>query len=149
MKTAEGIQEDVGHRGGRGPSCARRATVVFLLSVLAMGLPGCSFLLSGLEPSDPFATTSEQRVSVRVENLTSEDVSVRALGPGRRMELGQIRARTVQQFSIPWTSFRDIRFQLELTTGGRPHTTQAVPVASGDQVNLFVGLPLSRSQVRR
>jgi hypothetical protein len=112
-------------------------------------LTGCGFLLSGLEPSDPFASTTERRVSVRVENLTSEDVMVRALGSGRRVEIGRVRARSIQQVSIPWSSFRDIRFQLELTTGGRPHTTLSVPVSPGDQVNLLVGVPLNRSQVRR
>jgi hypothetical protein len=126
-----------------------RPKALLPLALLFLILPGCSFLLLGLEPSDPFASTSERRVTVRIENLTSEDVNVRALGSGRRNELGRIRARSIQQFSVPLGSTRDLRFQLELTTGGRGHTTQSIPVAPGDQINLFVGLPLNRSQVRR
>jgi len=119
-----------------------------VLSALALVLGGCAALSGGITASDPFQASAERRLSVRVENIHQDDMSVRVIGAGRRHELGRIQGRTVQQFSVPWPSHQEVRFQIEPIVGRR-HTTQSVPAGPGERVYLVITQPLERSVVRR
>ncbi len=121
---------------------------LLLLATLVFLTTGCGALSAGITGSDPFAGHAERRLSVRVDNGNTSDMSVRAIVPGRRVELGRVRARTVQQFSIPWSGHQEVRFQVE-PMGGRQHTTNGISVGPGDFVNVVITDPVSRSFVRR
>jgi hypothetical protein len=120
-----------------------------LVSVLGLVLlvTGCG-ALSGRSSWDPFASTQDRQISIRVENPTTADVTVFALSPGRRVELGIVGSRSTQQYRIAWSSTQDIRFQID-PLGGRRHTTPPTGVSPGDRVELWVQQPLERSFVRR
>jgi hypothetical protein len=121
---------------------------IVLLAATALLLGGCGFFFGGITGSDPFQSQSERRLSVRVENLNGDDMAVRALAAGRRVELGRVQALSVRQFSIPWARRQDVRFQIE-PIAGRSHTTQSVPVGPGEFVSLLITEPITRSQLRR
>jgi hypothetical protein len=120
-----------------------------LVSVLGLVLlvTGCG-ALSGRSTWDPFASTQDRQISIRVENPTTADVTVSALSPGRRVQLGTVASRSTQQYRITWSSTQDIRFQID-PVGGRRHTTAPTGVSPGDRVELWVQQPLERSFVRR
>jgi hypothetical protein len=119
------------------------------VSVLGLILivTGCG-ALAGRSSWDPFASTQDRQISIRVENPTTMDVSVFALSPGRRMELGTVASRSTQQYRITWSLTQDIRFQID-PIGGRRHTTAPTGVSPGDRLELWVQQPLERSFVRR
>ncbi len=121
---------------------------IVLLAATALLLGGCGFLFGGITHSDPFQSQAERRLSVRVENLNGEDMAVRALAAGRRVELGRVQGLSVRQFSIPWSRRQDVRFQIE-PIAGRSHTTQPLPVGPGELVNLHITEPINRSYLRR
>ena len=119
-----------------------------VFSALALVLGGCAALSGGITSSDPFLASAERRLSVRVENIHQDDMSVRVLGAGRRHDLGRIQGRTVQQFSVPWPSHQEVRFQIEPIVGRR-HTTHSVSAGPGERVHLVITQPVERSVVRR
>jgi hypothetical protein len=127
------------------PRLSWRAFAV--LAVVFAG-SGCSALTGGFAANDPFQTQSERQLTVRVENTGNEEVTVVAVGPGRRTSLGRIQGRSVRQFSVPWNSVQDIRFQIE-PLGGRRVTTASVMVGPGEFVQLVVTQPVDRSYIRR
>jgi hypothetical protein len=118
------------------------------MAVVFFVLSGCSLLQGGFTANDPFRSQSERQLVVRVENTGIEDVSIQAVGPGRRVNLGQVQGRSIRQFSVPWASVQDVRFQIE-PLGGRRFTTPAVMVGPGEVVQLVVTQPVDRSFVRR
>jgi len=87
-------------------------------------------------------------LSIIVDNQNSSDVDVRALAPGRRISLGQVPGRSRTTLSIPWGSTQELRFQIELPTGGT-HTTGGVSLPPGARVELIVQDPIQRSVIRR
>jgi hypothetical protein len=105
-------------------------------------------LTGGFAANDPFRGQAERQLTVRVENTGTEEVSVLALGPGRRTSLGRIQGRSVRQFSVPWSSVQDVRFQIE-PLGGRRVTTAGIVVGPGEFIQLVVTQPVDRSYVRR
>lgn len=115
------------------------------LGVVLLALSGCAALGTA---NDPFRTQSEQQLIIRVENTGVDDVTIHAMGPGRRVSLGRIQGRSIRQFSIPWSSVQDVRFQIE-PLGGRRVTTQAVLVGPGEFIQLVVTQPADRSFIRR
>lgn len=119
-----------------------------VLSAIVLAFGGCAALSGGITANDPFRSQAEQRLSVRIDNIHGDDMSVSALAPGRRHNLGRIQGRSVQQFSIPWSSTQEVRFHIEPLTGRR-HTTRGVPVGPGEFVNLVITQPVERSTVRR
>jgi hypothetical protein len=121
---------------------------ILVLAAGALILTGCAALSGGITYNDPFQSTSERRLSVRVENTNGFDMSVVALAPGRRYQLGQVQGRTIRQFSIPWSQHQEVRFQIE-PVAGRRHTTQALPVGPGEWIWLQITEPINRSVVRR
>jgi uncharacterized protein with von Willebrand factor type A (vWA) domain len=133
----------------RKPSTGlRRVHLPLGMVLLLFVLSGCGFLRGGLTANDPFRSQSERQLIVRVENTGIEDVSIQAVGPGRRVNMGRVQGRSIRQFSIPWASVQDVRFQIE-PLGGRRYTTQAVMVGPGEFVQLVVTQPVDRSFVRR
>lgn len=121
---------------------------LLLLALLVAGTASCASLSGGITASDPFQSSAERRLSIRIENLGPGEASVRALAPGRRTEIGRVRERTVQQYSVPWSRTQEVRFQIEVT-GGRRHTTLGVVVGPGELVHLVVADPVARSFIRR
>jgi hypothetical protein len=119
-----------------------------LLASLFLLATGCGFLSGGITSSDPFMSHAERRLQVRVDNSNGMDMSVRAISAGRSVEMGRVRARSVQQFSIPWPGPQEVRFQVE-PLGGRRHTTNGIPARPGEFVNLVITQPVERSFVRR
>jgi hypothetical protein len=123
-------------------------TRTLVLAAVFLLVGGCAVLSGGITSSDPFRSQAEQRLSVRVENVNFDDMTVTALSPGRRHSLGRIPGRSTRQYSIPWSSTQEIRFQIEPQTGRR-HTTRGVPVGPGEFVSLIITQPVERSVVRR
>jgi hypothetical protein len=122
--------------------------MVLSVAVLLVGLSGCAALTGGFAANDPFRGQAERQLTVRVENTGNEEVAVTALAPGRRTSLGRIQGRSVRQFSVPWSSIQDVRFQIE-PLGGRRTTTAGIAVGPGEFVQLVVTQPADRSYVRR
>ncbi|TVP47565.1 MAG: hypothetical protein EA350_04760 [Gemmatimonadales bacterium] len=120
----------------------------FTVVAVALVVGGCAILGGGITSSDPFRSQAERRLSVRVENVNTDEMTVNALAPGRRHSLGRIPGRSVQQFSIPWASTQDVRFQIE-PLRGRRHTTRGVSVGPGESVHLLITQPVERSAVYR
>jgi hypothetical protein len=119
-----------------------------ILAAVLLLVGGCAALSGGITSSDPFRSQAEQRLSVRVENIHGDEMTVSAIAPGRRHSLGRIQGRSVQQYSIPWSATQELRFQIEPLTGRR-HTTRGVPVAPGEVVSLVITQPVERSLIRR
>jgi hypothetical protein len=119
-----------------------------ILAATGLLLGGCAALSGGITSSDPFRSQSERRLSVRIENVYGAEVTVSAIGPGRRHNLGRIQGHSVRQYSIPWFSTQEVRFQIEPETGRR-FTTRGVPVGPGEFVSLLITEPVERSIVRR
>jgi hypothetical protein len=114
---------------------------------LTLCAAGCSSII-GRGSWDPFTPLSQNRVHIVVRNETLGSVTVRALSAGRRVNLGRIEGTARNNFSIPWSSAQDIRFQIELL-GGSTHTTAGTLVHPGDQVEILVRDPVQRTTVRR
>ncbi len=121
--------------------------VRWAVPLILIFVTGCSGLASG-GSWDPFAQSSERRLHVRVQNLTTTDVNVHILAPGRRLEVGLVASRSIRDFSIPWSGTQDARFQVE-QIAGRRHTTTGVQVGPGERVEVIVQDPLQRTIVRR
>jgi glucose dehydrogenase len=125
-----------------------RPVALLAASLALLLVTGCAFLSGGITYDDPFQSQAERRLTVRVENLHSQDVRIVAMAPGRRFPLGQVEPRTVRQFSVAWSRQEEVRFQIEPLAGSR-HTTQSVPAGPGDFLWLQVAEPASRSSIRR
>lgn len=97
---------------------------------------------------DPFASASERRVLVYVQNRHVEDVNVAVVAAGRRESLGLIGGRSQRQFSVSWPRAENIQFQIE-PFAGRRHTVGGGVVRPGDRVELYVQEPITRSFVSR
>ena len=123
---------------------------ILILCLLA-GFPvlaSCSGL-PGVSPgSDPFRTAQENRITIQVENLSSEDIRVAVLGPAHRHDLGNINPRSTGRYEVPWSSTEPLRIRLEPITAS-PHTLSPVTVEPGDHLELFLHTPASRSVLRR
>ncbi len=115
--------------------------------LLALVLSGCGGF-AAQSSWDPFASRQDRQIGIRVENPTQRDVSVTAVAPGRRIELGMVGSRSSQQYRIPWSQTQDIRFQLD-PIGGRRHITPPTTVSPGDRIEVWLQDPLERSVVRR
>jgi hypothetical protein len=118
-----------------------------LVTVLGLVTVGCAGLL-GRSDWDPFASQAERRLAIRVENANRNDVQVRVVAGGSRHDLGMISARSFRQTSIPLSSTRDLRFEIN-PIAGRRYTTSGVTVSPCDRVELIVTEPVQRSFVRR
>jgi len=123
------------------------ARLFLALAVSVLAGSGCLSTTGG-SGADPFGGADENRILVRVENLADSDMTISALGPRQRQVLGVVRGRSSARFEIPWRSRDFLRFQIE-PMDGAPHTTDAVSLEPGEQIQLFLQWPASRSTVRR
>jgi hypothetical protein len=124
-----------------------RTTTTLLALVATLLATGCGVL--GQRSSwDPFATTSERRLVINVQNRSVDDVTVNVLVAGRRESLGMITGRSHRQFSLSWSRAENVQFQLE-PVAGRRHTVGGGVVRPGDRLDLYVQDPITRSFVSR
>jgi hypothetical protein len=126
----------------------RRAAIVAVGAFFTAGLSACARLLSGGSGWDPFTTSEERRVVLRVQNLHSQDVRVRAFATASQHDLGPVAGRGSRQIRVPWTVPGEVRFEIDPMLGSR-FTTPGFWVSPGDQVELVVVDPVQRSFVRR
>lgn len=124
----------------------RRPPVALFLAGLLLMVAGCG--LARGNSWDPFRSTSERQILIRIQNNTLQDVFVDAMSAGQRSELGLVSSRSSAQHRISWSRVEDLRFRIS-PIGGRPHTTAGLSVGPGDRVELVVQSPLNRSFVRR
>jgi hypothetical protein len=130
---------DQDRKGGR----VKRSLVALALvvSTASCGLPGG-------RGADPFARADERSLLIRVQNLNLDDMNVTAVTAGQRYPLGLVNGRSTRHFSIPWSSFEDVRFQIDPVTGRR-HTTPGLTVGPGENIELVIQRNVQRSFVRR
>ncbi len=126
-----------------------RSRARLIIALAASVIVGSGCLHAGVgSGADPFGGADENRILVRVENLADSDMTVSALGPRQRQSLGVVPGRSSARFEIPWRGRDFLRFQIE-PMDGAPHTTDAVSLEPGEQIQLFLQWPASRSTVRR
>jgi hypothetical protein len=134
--------------GRSHPVLSRRVALVAMGGFLTAGLTSCARFLSGGSGWDPFTSAEERRVLLRVQNLHSQEVRVRAWATASRHDLGPVAGRGSRQIRVPWTVPGEVRFEIDPILGSR-FTTPGVWVSPGDQVELVVVDPVQRSFVRR
>lgn len=110
------------------------------IAVAACGLPG--------RGADPFADAGERSVLVRVQNMNLDDMTVTAVAAGRRHELGMINGRSTRHFTVPWSTYDEVRFHIDPATGRR-FTTRGVTLGPGESVELVIQHNVRQSFVRR
>ena len=118
-----------------------------LALLLIFAAAGCGWVLGGSN-WDPFASPTERRLAIRVENANRNDMQVRVISGGTRHDLGMIGGRSYRQTSIPWSATGAVRFEID-PIAGRRFTTSGLTVAPGDRVELIIADPVQRSFIRR
>lgn len=124
----------------------RRALTPLILTLIIV-LGGCA-VFGGHSRWDPFRTSEERQLRVRVDNVTHRDVVIHVLVAGHRTRLGRVPSRSAQMFGVPLSSAQEVRFQLD-PVGDRRHTTDGMLVGPSEVLELIVLQPVSRSVVRR
>jgi|GEM_PF-1672813 len=125
-----------------------RSVLPAALAMLLLATSVACGPLTGGERESPFASASDNRVLVLVENRNREEVIVEVDSPSGRQELGRVSARGRAQFGVDWERTQEFRFRINLVAGSR-HTLRVGSVSPGDQVELLVAESINNSFARR
>lgn len=93
---------------------------------------------------NPFAgegssgSSVEEEISVEVQNLAFNDITVWAVRQGQRIRVGRVTGKTDETFRIDWNLALPIHFVID-TTGGRSCRTAQVAVEQNARV--WVAVP--------
>lgn len=126
-----------------------RSLLLFALLVLGWGMllaPGCR--AGGRQSVAPLTPRERGTLTIRVENLQFNDVTLHALAAGSRIRLGTVAGKGVGRFTIPWTTLTELRFEIDLLAGPS-FTTRYISVNPGEVVEVVVQEPLERTIIRR
>lgn len=80
----------------------------------------------------------EDEISVEIQNLAFNDISVWAVRQGQRIRVGRVTGKTDQTFRLDWNLALPIHFVID-TTGGRSCRTAQVAVERNARV--WVAVP--------
>jgi hypothetical protein len=101
---------------------------------------------------DHGAYLAEPNVTVEIQNESSSDMEVFAMGPSMRYRLGLVTTVGTHAFKIPHQLIRDgrtIRFVAAPIGGGTRFAIATVRVEPGDWVELSIDHPVDRWQARQ
>ncbi len=118
-----------------------------LAALLLMLMAGCAPSRSSVPPLTS-SGESGQAITLRVENMGFNDVTLYAITTGSRDRIGRVGGRGRETFRIPFSVPRDFRVRIDVLAGGN-YTTPGIPVTPGDIVELTVEEPLNRSYLRK
>jgi len=93
-------------------------------------------------------TSSQSRVTVRVENRNLHDATLYLRVGGRRVEVGSVGSRGVQFFDVPWSPERPLDLEIELSVGER-YRLPPFPFSGGGRLEMVIASELRQSSIRR
>ncbi len=109
---------------------ARGWLTVMLAGVLAASCSGTQ----SVEDVAPQSGVPE--LTLIVENYNFNDVTLYAIGAGRRERLGRVTGNGEESFTFRWAG-PDLRIEIDFLSGGK-ETTESMPVAAGDVLELII-----------
>jgi hypothetical protein len=83
-----------------------------------------------------------------VTNLNFMDATLWVLTPGTREKLGMVTGKREAVFSLPWEHSTDMQLEIKMLAGPRC-TTEALPVDSGDHIELIIDVEMLQSPLCR
>lgn len=87
------------------------------------------------------------RLTVEVQNLNFNDISVFAFRRGERIRVGDVTGKTDRTFQVPWAFSAPVQFRIEIVSG-RSCGTQTVNGDPGSGVWIQVPADVGLSQCR-
>jgi hypothetical protein len=88
------------------------------------------------EVGEAASVSGVSELTLVVRNYNFNDATLYAVGAGRRERLGRVTGNGEERFTFRWTN-PDLRVVVDFLAG-RDETTDAIPVAAGDVLELVI-----------
>ena len=113
------------------------ALLLVALLLGCAGNPGPSGTPFGGDPS-------QRSVRIFVTNRNFMDATLWVLGSGTREKLGIVTGKREAVYTVPWRFPADMQIEIKMLAGPRC-TTRAMPVDSGDDIELIIDVEMLNS----